>query len=97
MCVHCVAGKMPDLPHKRRSSDRDVSETQMDYFLTNRQTDSELMKVPNFLDCESGCSFDCAVDKGPGDFRVSVVCKAWSSAAGRKSCSERTASMFSLR
>ena len=67
-CEHCDAGKVLGLPHKRRSSERDVSETQMDCFSTNRQTDSELMTVLNFLDCESGCTFACAVDRVPGDF-----------------------------
>ena len=31
---------MPDMPHTRRNSDRDVPETQMDYFM-DRRTDSE--------------------------------------------------------
>ena len=44
-CEHCVAGKIPDLPHKRRNSYRDVPETQMDYFFTNCKLDSELMTV----------------------------------------------------
>ena len=66
-CEHC-AGKMPGFPHKRRSSDRDVPDTTIDYIFMNRMTDRELLTVLNFLDCESGCSFACAVDKGPGDF-----------------------------
>ena len=41
----------------------------------NRKWDRELMTVLNFLDCLSGCTFACAVDKGPGDFLVSVICK----------------------
>ena len=72
-CENSVAGKMRDLPHQQRSSDRDVLETQMDYFLTNRESDSELMTVLNFLDCDSGCTFACAVDTGPGDFLVSAT------------------------
>ena len=95
-CEHCVAGKMPDLPYKLRSSDRDVIETQMDYFYMNRRTDSELMTVLNFLGCESGCAFPCAVEKSPRDFLVSVFAKDWSCAAGRVSWSERTRSMLSL-
>ena len=51
-CEHCVAEKMPDWRHERRSSDRDVPETKMDDFFMNRKTDSELMTVLNFLDCE---------------------------------------------
>ena len=74
-CEHRVAGKMPDLPHKRRSSVRDAPETQRDYNFTNRKSDSELMTVLNFLDCGSGCTFACAVDFGPGDFLVTVICK----------------------
>ena len=75
-CEQCVAGETPNLPHKRRSSDRDVSETEMDFFCMDHKTDRELMTVlKNFLDCESGCAFACAVDTGPGDFPVSVVCK----------------------
>ena len=66
---------MPDLPHKRRTSDGDIPQTQMDYFFMNRKGDTELLTVLNFLDCESGCMFSCAVDKGPGDYPVSVVCK----------------------
>ena len=88
---------MPDLPHELRSSHRDVIETQMDYFLVNRKTDSELMAVLNFLGCESGCAFACAVEKSPCDFFVSVFAKDWSCAAGRESLSERTRSMLSLR
>ena len=49
-CEHYVAGKMPNLPHKRGSSDHDLPETQMDCFITNRKTGSELMTVLNFLD-----------------------------------------------
>ena len=71
-CEDCVANKMLDLPSKRRSS---VRETQMGYFFTNRMTDSELMTVFNFVDCKSGCSSACAVDKGPGDCLVNAVCK----------------------
>ena len=41
----------------------------------NRKTDSEQMTVLNFLDCESGCTFAGAIDKGPRDFFVSVICK----------------------
>ena len=95
---HCVPGKMLKLPHKRRSSDRDVSQTQTDYCFMNRNTDSELMTVLNFLDCESGCSFACAVNKGPRSllswFRLQRhgVC-----AAGRESRSERTMGVLSLR
>ena len=57
---------MPGLPHTRRSADRDVPETQMDYYFVNRRTDSNLMQMFNFLDSESGCTFACAADKGPG-------------------------------
>ena len=64
-----------DLPHKRRSPDRDVSDTKMDHFIMDRKTDSELMTALNSLDRESGCVFACAADKGPGDFSVSIVCK----------------------
>ena len=63
-CERCVAGKMPDLLHKRRSSGRDVPETQLDHFCMNRKSESELMTVLNFRDCESGCTFASAV----GDF-----------------------------
>ena len=49
--------------------------TQMDYFFMNCKTDSSLITVPKFLDCESGCTFVCTVDKGPGYFLVSVICK----------------------
>ena len=38
------------MPHKRGSSDHDLPETQMDCFITNRKTGSELMTVLNFLD-----------------------------------------------
>ena len=38
---------------KRRSSDRDVIETQINYYFMNRKSDSELMKVLNFLDVRS--------------------------------------------
>ena len=73
-CVHCVAGKIPLLPRKRRSSDRDLPDAQMDIFM-NRKWDGELMTVLNFLDRGSGCTFACAVDQGPGDFLVSVIFK----------------------
>ena len=56
----------------------------------NRKTDSELMSVLNVLDCESECTFACAVDKGPGDFLVSVICKELQF-CGRKRVLFRTA------
>ena len=40
VCAQCVAGKIPDLPHKGHSSDRDVHETKMDHSFANRRTDS---------------------------------------------------------
>ena len=63
----------------------------------NRKMDSELMAVLNFLGCESGCAFACAVEKSPRDFSISVFAEDWSCAAGRESLSERTRSMLSLR
>ena len=75
-CEHCVAGKMPDLlSHTRRSSECDVPDTKMDYFLMDHKSDSEPMTVLYFLDCELGCTFACPVDKGPGNFPVGVICK----------------------
>ena len=68
----------------------------MDYFFTNRKSDGELMTVLNFLDCDSECTFACAVDKGPGDFLVSATRTGLEFRAGRESCSARTASMLSL-
>ena len=47
----------------------------MDQFFMNRKTDSEPTTVLNILRCESGSAFACAVDKGPGDFFVSVMCE----------------------
>ena len=41
--------------------------TQSNCLSTNRKWGSE--------DCESGCTFACAVDKVPGDFPCSVICK----------------------
>ena len=82
---------MTDVSHKRRSSDHDLLETQMDYFFMNRKTDSELMTLLNILDCESGFSFACAVDKGPGDFLVSVICNGLVF-CGRKRVVRRTGS-----
>ena len=35
-CGSCVAGKMPEVPHTRRSSHHDVPETKMDHFFMNR-------------------------------------------------------------
>ena len=55
-CEHCVAGKMADLPRKRRS-DRDVR--------VNRKTDREPMTVLNFLNCESGCALARAFGQAP--------------------------------
>ena len=74
-CEHCVAGKMPDLSHTRRSSECDVPDTKMNYFFMDRKSDSEPMTVLYFLDCEWGYTFACPVDKGPGDFPVGVICK----------------------
>ena len=56
------------LPHKRRSSDRDVPENEMNYFFMNLTTDGELMIALNFLDCETGWTFACAVDKAQVTF-----------------------------
>ena len=41
----------------------------MDCF-KNRKSDSDLMAVPDFLECESGCTFAYAVDKGPTSLSV---------------------------
>ena len=65
---------MPELPHTRRSSHHDVPEMLMDHFFINRMSDSE-RTVINFLHCETGCTCACAVDKGPGDFPVRVICQ----------------------
>ena len=59
-----------------------------------RNADSELMAVLNFLDCESGCTSACAVDKGPCDSSVSKGLEM----CGRKTRAQnRQASMLSLR
>ena len=55
-CKHCVAGKMPDLPRKKRSSERDYPEMQLDYFFMNRRSDTELLTTLNLLHC---CDIRC--------------------------------------
>ena len=75
-------------PHQRRSSHREVPETQMDCFFMKRKTDSELMVVLNFPDCESRCTFACA-GKGPADFSIRVIYNKWEF-CGRKRAVLRT-------
>ena len=53
-------------PVSKRNSDRDETETQMDYFFMNRKSDIGLMRVLNLLACESGCTLVFDGVEGPG-------------------------------
>ena len=69
VCEHCGA------LHRRRSSECDLPETQLDCFFMNRKTGQRADVGAQLPGLRVSCQFDCAVNKSQGDFPVRVVCR----------------------